>query len=135
VAVIHDTACPLPVRAEDEHPPAPVISADLRTGQVNSAISFRCGTIKPEKRACLGTFMKDAYVKKQFNLVRVNVYFRFFPGVFIPDDEMKISVVFYYRVNKSEVTTAFPALGTFECQKINRTGYRVFRLFTLISPV
>ena len=47
---------------EDQQPPAPVVPADLRAGQVDRAERFFASGLVAEKRACVGEDFKDTFV-------------------------------------------------------------------------
>jgi hypothetical protein len=114
MALAHDPPCPLSFRIEDQQAPAAIIPADLRACLVDGTVSFRGCPVIPEKRACLGTFLKDTLVTKECNLVRVNDHRGFFTRVLILYKEVEIPVVFLDDMDQPEMAAAFSTLAAFK---------------------
>jgi len=89
---------------------------------VDGTVPFSGYLVIPEERACLGTFRKDAVVKKERNLIRVHGYRCSFPRVLVADDEPVLPVIFLYPMDQPEMAAAFTAPAAFKRQGI--TSYK-----------
>jgi hypothetical protein len=66
---------------KDEQPPAPVITADIRTGLVYGATSLPVLVLVTEKWAAFGKFFKNTRIQKKVPLVGINTDGSFLAGV------------------------------------------------------
>jgi hypothetical protein len=119
-----DSPDPSSGMVENEEAPAPVIPADLRPGQVNSAVrQLAAGTVA-EKRAGVGEFFKDTLVIKEFVFFRIHGNRSLFTGIIVVNQKPVIAICLLYDVNVPQVTAAFAALETFKGQ-MGSSPYRM----------
>ena len=114
MALAHNPAGPVSSGIKDQDSPAAVIAADLRTRQVNGAVTLRRRSVEPEERARLRAFQKDTPVAKEIDLVRVDNYFSLFPGILVVDEKPVIPVILPDSMDQPEMAAAFPALAAFK---------------------
>jgi len=116
--LVHDPPGPPPPEIEDEQAPAAVVPADLRACEVNGTVCLPGLLVGAEKRACLGKFFKNAAVKEEVDLVRVNRYLGFLAGVHVAHQKTVLTPFFFYCVDQPEMAAALTALLAFERQSI-----------------
>lgn len=118
MALAHDPSGPLPPCPEDQQPPAAIVPADLRAGQVDGAVALCGWPVEPEEWTGLRAFGEDTLVLEEFDLVRVDDDRCPFPGVYISDLKPVPSAVLFDGMDQAQMTAAFPALVAFERQMI-----------------
>lgn len=101
---------------EDQEPPAPIVQADLRPGQVDRAPGLLRPGLVAEEGAGVGEFFKDAFVIEQFVFVWVNGNLGIFTGIVVMDKKPVIAVIFLNDVDVPEITATLPALEAFKRQ-------------------
>lgn len=116
VTSAHDPSGSPPQTVKDEQAPAAVVPADLRSRQVDGAVSFRSRRIIPEKRARLRSLGEDACIGKQGDLIRINRHLCRFTRVLVADQVAVIPIIDMDRMDQAQVTAAFAALAAFKCQ-------------------
>jgi hypothetical protein len=120
--LIHDPPGPPPPEIKDEHAPAAIFPADVRACLVDGTVCLSALRVSPEKGACLGKFFKNAAVKEELDLVRVNRYFCFLAGVLVANQKAVLPAFFFYRVDQPKMAAALTALLAFEWQRTAPPG-------------
>jgi len=106
----HNPAGTLTVPVHDQHPPATIVAADIRPGEMNRAECLFRTRLVPEERAGLGKLRKDALVIVECVLVRVHGHNIRLVCVPVEDHELVIPVVFGDTVDKPEVAATLATL-------------------------
>ena len=110
----HDPPGAFPFWGKDQDVPAAIVPADLRAGEVDGTVTLRFYSIIPEERTGFRTLSKDAIVRKEPDLVRVNTDRGLLTGVLVGHDKPVIAKVCVNEMDKSQVAATFPALLAFE---------------------
>jgi len=79
---------------------------------MHSAVRLFAAGHMPEERACLGKFCKDALVQEEFVIIGIDGYFSFLRSILVAHNKVKVTKIFSYTMDKSQVGTALPALKT-----------------------
>ena len=110
----HNPPGAFPIGCKDQDVPAPIVPANLRAGEVDGTVAFRSHWVIPEERTGFRTLSKDAPVRKEPNLVRVNTDCGLLTSVLVVHDKPVIAKVCVNNMDKSQVAATFPALLAFE---------------------
>lgn len=102
---------------ENEQTPAPVVTADIRTGQIYGATGLPTVGLVTKKGADPGEFFKDTHVQKKIPLVGINTDRCLLPGIIIMYQKTEVAIIFFDDVDQPKICTTFPALETFERQE------------------
>jgi len=116
--LVHDPPGPPPPEIEDEQAPAAVVPADLGACQVDGTVCLFGLLVGAEKRACLGTFFKNAAVKEEQDLVGVHSHRCLLAGVLVAHQKTVLTPFFFYCVDQPEMAAALAALLALERQSI-----------------
>ena len=101
-------------RCKDQDVPAAIVPAYLRAGEVDGTVAFLTHRIIPEEGTGFRTLSKDASVRKEPDLVRVNTDRGLLTRVLVVHDKPVIAKVCVYDMDESQVAATFPALLAFE---------------------
>jgi hypothetical protein len=115
---ILDPACPPAPVVEDEQSPAAIVPADIRPGGMNRAICLIAPGLVSEEWAGKRKFLKDPFVFKKSDLVRIDLDFRVLPGILVVHGIPVVPFLTGNDMDKTQVAAAFPALETLECDTL-----------------